>query len=265
LELAEFLVENRAFGVNFACGKPGFGINRSVSEQHFQQKDHIPMRQMKKMLKWSGALAVALTLGVSGQANAAFQTAVAGYTQGNIGGAAYPQSLGFDFKANSNIVVNELGVYQVAPGAVSQGQVVYLYDVTTSTVIASAAETGTFQNGFNYVGIANTTLNTTDTYAIYSVFGANTSQFGIATAGSLTFSSDLTIQTIQGSNTGFTPNPTGTPPTPPQDGFNNILAVDFQYGPATTPIVPEPSSIALMGLGIVGVALVRHRMTRRSA
>jgi hypothetical protein len=222
------------------------------------------MRQLKKMSRWLAILAMALTLGLSAQAKAAYQTAVAGYTPAGSAAVSYSQSLGFDFKANSNIIVNELGIYQVAPGSLTSGQTVYLYDITTSALVSSASLTGATQNGFNYVGITATTLNTSDTYSIYSVFAPGTPQYASANPGSLTFSTDITIQLIQGANTGYTVSPTGNPPTPPSLGYSNILAVDFQYSPAST-AVPEPSSIALMGLGVVGLVFVRRKMTRRSA
>jgi len=220
------------------------------------------MMEPKKMIRWAGLLALASTLVLSTRtdADAAFTTAVASYSQGAVGSGG-TQSLGFDFKANSAITVTQLGVYAVTPTSITQGQVVYLYDVTTSSVVASAAETGPFSVGFNYVNIAPTNLNTTDTYAIFSVFSPSNAQYGVANTGTLTFSPDITNVPVQGNNTGYTP---GSGIVPPTFGYSNILAVDFQFSP-TSAAVPEPSSMALMGLGMAGVVLIRRKMVKRPA
>lgn len=208
-------------------------------------------------------LSVGMIALASSNANAAYSTAVAAFTEAQAN-AGPTQSLGFDFKANSTLVVNELGAFEAtATTGITPGQTVYLEDLSTSTVIATASIVPTFTPmNFNYAllnGGGTVTLNTTDTYSIYSVFTGGTGQYGLA--GTLQYSSDLTIVPIGGDNSGYTQ---GSTPTPPTIGFNNILSVDFQYIPLSQ-LVPEPASVSMLGLGLAGIAFMGRKMGRRRA
>jgi hypothetical protein len=214
--------------------------------------------------KFFALLSVGMIALASTNANAAYSTAVSNFTEAQANPGPQ-QSLGFDFKANSVLVVNELGAFQATAtsGINPAGQVVYLEDLTTSTVIATATVVPAYTpNNFNYAllnGGGTVQLNTTDTYSIYTNYLANSQQYGLAS--SLGYSSDLTIVPIGGDNSGYTQ---GSTPVPPTIGFNNILSVDFQYIPLSQ-LVPEPASVSMLGLGLAGIAFMGRKVARRRA
>jgi hypothetical protein len=202
--------------------------------------------------------ALGLAALASTQADAAIVTGVITQTE-TAEGAGPAQYLGFTFKINEVMTVSSLGVYVSSTNTtVVPGQVVYLYDVTQSTLLASTPVTGTlFKGQYDYASIANTYLTSlTDTYEIVSYFtAAATQQYGLAP---LTYSSDLN-SAQSGYNSAASAPPTGAPSL---TAYNGIMSTNFQY---TAGIVPEPASIGMMGLGLVGAFLVRRKMAKRSA
>jgi PEP-CTERM motif len=220
----------------------------------------------KTTMRWTGILSLAAIVGLSApiKADAAFtNTGVASFSESFAFGSTTTEFLGFNFTANSNLVVSALSAFEASSTAINVGQTVVLYDVTTSSTVATAtysSVSGLAVGQFAYINLvpqsgpgSSVTLNTGDVYSIYSLFQGNASgQFG---SGSLTFSSDITNVTIGGSNTGIGAS-TNSPP-PLTSGFPNVIAVSFGYSSA----VPEPASLAMFGMGAIGIAgvMVRHR------
>jgi len=210
--------------------------------------------------KTIGLFTLGLVALITSSANAAFLDAVTAYTPtgANFGPTQY---LGFDFKANSDIVVSQLGAYEASPTSITSGQIVYLYDVTSNSLVTSVALTGTFATGFNFAAVTPVVLNTTDVYSIFTQYASSSAQYG--TASSITFSPDITNVPIGGDNTGYG---TGTYPANPllTNGFSNILATSFEYQPAGS-LVPEPASLVMSGMGVFGVLGVMVRRRRRNS
>ena len=101
------------------------------------------------------------------------------------GGFNYTQGtylIGFQFKANRAIAVNQLGAYDSSLGSMPSGAQTFqstpvgLYNLSTHTLLGSVTVTGssTATSVYRYAALSTpVTLNTTDTYAVVWVTGTN--------------------------------------------------------------------------------------------
>jgi len=202
---------------------------------------------LRKMVAFVTLGLVAL---VSNPADAAF--AVTNLpTSANGGG---PQYLGFTFKVAQTITVSSLGIY-VPTGntSITAGQSITLIDLQSNAYTTTTLGAIT-QGTFDYAGTTSFTLNTTDNYEIYSYVGIDPKQYG---AQASVFSPDILM-----GQTGYNDQTKNLGLGQAPSLFNYTLtSLNFQYIPG----VPEPASIGMMGLGLVGAFLVRRKMAKRSA
>jgi hypothetical protein len=171
------------------------------------------------------------------------------------------QVLGFSFNVKDSITITSLGVYDpIGNTTITGTQVVYLADVSTGAVLAQTTilnNPAPVPGAFGYGAITPTVIaNLTDTYEVYSFFVPDAvKQY----AGITPTYNGTDITNFSGGFNNGTFNP-ATAPT--LFAFPALLVTNFQYTPTA---VPEPASIGMMGLGLVGAMLIRRKMAKRSA
>ncbi len=188
--------------------------------------------------------ALALFLGGVGQAKA--DTAVTlgsyfDYTNGS-------WTLGFEFSPKTNIQVTSLGSF--FPAGATDVHGVSLWD-TNQNLLATTFVTGTGTEGFAYSPIAPVTLTAGQDYVV----GATTLSDAYAIAsGPFTVAPGITyIEHAEVATAGVVPQY-------PTNFYNNFddFGANFQFNPGT--VVPEPSSLTLLGIGAFGLlGYVRRR------
>lgn len=180
------------------------------------------------------------------------------------------------FTIDSPITVDSLGFYAYALNGSTDSPEIDLYSVVSAgptTVATQLATTGPvtpfppdYTNGqWNYYSITPLTLAA----GTYMVAGG---LYWAPVFTGVTYDSDLTtvtspsVETVSGWN-GFNPNNYATGGTPPAYDFTltsgAAAGVNFEFTPAS--VIPEPSSYALVGLGLagfVGWRLLRRRTVR---
>lgn len=177
---------------------------------------------------------------------------------GGTGGDPFADSShGWEFTANVSIIVTDLGLFDDSADGMDINHPIGIFRLSDSALLTSgtiSAGTGDILiDSFRYVDTPDITLDIGEAYVI-AYYSAS-------------FSSDLVIT----SATGLMVDPVIT--YGPSRRFEsasgglvlpaNIISADrigpnFQFTP-----IPEPTSLVLCGLGIVGIVLMRRRQRKR--
>ncbi len=169
-------------------------------------------------------------------------------------------NLGYYFTANINTNVIALGAFDYGQDGFAQAQQVGLWDVSSSTLIASVYVDNTDPlNGYwRFHSITPVGLLAGHEYVVGSQGGEGYTWFtsGMTVAPEITFLEDAWIYLGDTSN-----NPLYEPNT--SDGFTQAVGGGFFGGNLVLGSTPEPGTLALTGsalLGLLGVARRRFHV-----
>jgi len=166
------------------------------------------------------------------------------------GNVASNTTFGQEFSVNSSITITQLGFFDTQVSSFVGSFSISIYDANTQTLIPGTTVTltsaGTYQLGFRYV-----TLTTPATFGTGSHLtvvaenrvGSATTNYGPSTTNDT--GGGLITYPASGYRYDFSPGyPQNTAP-------ENIFGTTSFIFAAT--VVPEPTSVVLMGLGVTGV------------
>jgi PEP-CTERM motif len=171
------------------------------------------------------------------------------------------QLYGWVFTANAPITVTALGVFESGTGlGVSHDVGIFNQssEALLGSVVVPAGSGGTLIDGYDFASVSPFSLAQGATYVIVMTMPSGNTDDQRILATSETTASEITYDNSAFDDASALAFPAGVGEFAP-----GIFGPDFTFTDASVAITPEPSSIALLGTGLLTVAsLVRRRFVR---
>ena len=166
-------------------------------------------------------------------------------------------ALGFQFTANNNISITQLGAFDDKGNGLAATHAVGLYSVATQSLLASTivSSNSTLDGLFRYNDVKTVDLTAGQDYIVAAVYLKNTdayllSQKSYAVSADITFVKDLYTTAT---------TPASIFPTETY-GLPGYFSANFKYKSSPSAI-PEPSVLALL-LPVLGTAIIKRRRAK---
>ncbi|KQQ88020.1 hypothetical protein ASF77_14985 [Massilia sp. Leaf139] len=163
----------------------------------------------------------------------------------------YSGTLGWSFKAKSDMNVGALGQWDFQDNGLSSSSWVGIWDASNNllaSVTVGTGTAGTLIGHYRYADISDITLQAGKTYTIGSTFSGSVM---LSSYAGYSFTPAAQLSEVKGAWN-----------SSPKTALTSFVGSSAIYGGANfliTNEVPEPGSLALIGLGILGAAVARCR------